>query len=398
MLRIKFYYFDKQVVWTINDPSIALLAYLLGLSLGFVFVQIIKKIKSKNLRSKNYKKISRGGGDEITEIDHCLGEEIPYIITDYNLINIIKAILNLKNYSRPTVVDKGLFLVAALLHKQFLMVARITGTNIAGLIQSFGFEVAISNIISVATKVGISLSVGTSTMLIAFLLKFTTLQIIGSTTIVAPMIIWFMSTVFPFDCSKLVSQVPQKQLTSTERVLHFVESSSDLNNKIFLKTNEYQEIYYRNIKSQNCKLTEVDKNELIFGDASGEELTYPIEDFKETCSEITSTYIKLKEKTKTIEDIYTKENTKPEITDSIEKVQEAIKTENNNNKAFKPKSKVKEMNERYGPIEKRTQNLEGLNKNKNEDSCEVEESINESSGNQKQFNEKSEEQLRVKKE
>ena len=171
-----------------------------------------------------------------------------------------------------------------------------------------------------------------------------------------------------------------------------------MNNKIFLKTNEYQEIYYRNIKSQNCKLTEVDKNELIFGDASGEELTYPIEDFKETCSEITSTYIKLKEKTKTIEDIYTKENTKPEITDSIEKVQEAIKTENNNNKAFKPKSKVKEMNERYGPIEKRTQNLEGLNKNKNEDSCEVEESINESSGNQKQFNEKSEEQLRVKKE
>ena len=55
------------------------------------------------------------------------------------------------------------------------------------------------------------------------------------------------------------------------------------------------------------------------------------------------------------------------------------------------------MNEKYGPIEKRTQNLRGLNKNKNEDQCEMEKGISQSSGSQKEFNRKFAERVRVKK-
>lgn len=362
MLRIKFYYFDKQITWTIDNLYISLVAYLLGLSLGFVFVQIIKKIKSKN-----YKKTIRGGGsDAIKEIDQCIdsiGEDRPYIVKDSNLIDIIKTILNLKSNSKPTLIDKGIFLLGVILHKQFSIVAQIMGTNLAGVIQSFGFEIVVSNMIAMATNIGVSLGVGVSTALITFLLKFTFFQIITTSAATLLIVIWLTLNIFPFDCSKFVDKIPQKQVDATERVLHFVELPNLYDDGMFLlKTNEDQEIYYRHTVRQDCKLTEVDKNEFIFGDISGEELTHPDEDFTEVCTNVKSTYIKSKEKTKTLEDI--RNIKKPEITDKVEEINKVIKTESNNNKSLKPKSKVKEMNEKYGPIGKRTQTIEGLDKEK----------------------------------
>ena len=112
-------------------------------------------------------------------------------------------------------------------------------------------------------------------------------------------------------------------------------------------------------------------------------------------------YELVEETVKTLNDVQNHDATKDiqlikqyvKTPDDKAKINHRLEPYNKPKHSLKPRSKVKEMNEIYGPLEQRTQNLRGLNKNK-ENEHEVEKGIDESSGSQRAFNQKFAERVR----
>ena len=374
MLVIKFKYFDKSITWYIQNYYIYFLVSILGSLCGFFVVKIFKKLRIKRSNSKKYYQLTRGGSSLVPmgEVSSCVQENVPYLVKNKKIIDALKEVLGLKKLPKIVVIDRIVFLLSVL-----------ASNKLGILLKSNGIEILVDHgktLLETNAKLFLS-SLSMTILALAFsipaIMKF---LMVFSVPVFVPIYFWFKS--LTFDCSPFVQKLQQAQVE--QAVLYYIDQRDRDSDLVIMAPNDNQKIYKQYVDNQECNISNIDENH-----------------FSQTCQISNLDYELVEETVKTLNDVQNHDATKDiqlikqyvKTPDDKAKINHRLEPYNKPKHSLKPRSKVKEMNEIYGPLEQRTQNLRGLNKNK-ENEHEVEKGIDESSGSQRAFNQKFAERVR----
>ena len=344
MLAIKFKYLDKSVTWYIENYYIYFLLSILGSLCGFFVVKIFKKLRIKSSNSKKYYSLNRGGDlVPMGEVSTCVKDNVPYLVKSKKIIDALKEVLGLKKLPRIVVIDRIVFLLS------------ILASNKLGIfLKSNGIEILVDygkTLVVTGGKFFFSTFVLTVIAAVSSLPAIMKVLMIASVPASIPLYFWFKS--LTFNCAPFVQKLQQAQVE--QGVLYYIDQRDRDSDLVIMVPNENQKIFKQYVENQKCDISMADENH-----------------FSETCEISNLDYELVQETVKTLDDVQNHDATKDiqlvkryvKTPEDKSKINHRLKPYNKPKHSLKPKSKVQEMNERYGPIEQRTQTIAGLDKEK----------------------------------
>nr|UZC30152.1 hypothetical protein [Entomoneis sp.]UZC30225.1 hypothetical protein [Entomoneis sp.] len=378
MLVIKFNFFEKRVTWFLSDNAVFMSSYFITIAILLLIysIYLIFTISRRKLVSnKNATKSIRGGANELPSADELIycafeGNE-PKLIHNKNVIAAIRQILGINRSRKFIFIDRVVYLLAVFRCVSLSEVFHYGGT--------LGLWAYADNLIKtkLAATTGAGLAVMTSAL--AFFLTqhlgwFLSLTLGGGTLAVVPIIVnlFLRYNIYSFSstCSKIVAAIAYHE-TAQER-LYYIDCSADKTDKIILQTdpnqNFYEKMYLDSSDKSNCQIEKITNSELQFADYSGEELVVKdVNYYKEKCSVMESNYYPIDTDCHTLADVQIGDSTdqlkkadgylKPVHPEKVQ-LQSRLKLQS----SIKPKSKVAEMNQKYGSLSSRTKTLSDLSK------------------------------------
>jgi hypothetical protein len=269
-LVVKFSIGEAKIMWIINDNWIMLISFLLTMGTAVAY----RRMKNSN------KKIEIPNPKGGAFIDQCIEPGSVYELVDRPLEIVLKQMLNLPLEAGPLVISGPLLILAYIVSSQ--PIKQITILGVTFFVDKFR---------SLAVKTGVGVATGS----LFVVLPLGVISLTGA-ILSGAIMLSVAHGIIDFECDNFVSKLPVERV-SQERSIGFLERLPERTPKVFIKDSEEIELYIPSLNdvcSLEYKQSEVEKSNI---EAIKTETQKQIH---RTCE---TTYVPLKERTKTLSDL-----------------------------------------------------------------------------------------------